>query len=119
VKRELLPCGSNAAYRRAIRNGGKACDACRTAHTRAVREWELVNPERVRPKLPAPPRIRRRDEVLDEWAFLRGQVGFYEFPAKVGMSVPAWERMFQRARVAGDVRAVRTDWKNNSARRTA
>lgn len=49
----------------------------------------------------------RRDHVLDEWDTERHHVSFREFPAVVGMTYEAWERMYFRARKAGDPRAVR------------
>lgn len=52
------------------------------------------------------PRIRP-DEVLEEWEFLRGTVSFHDFPARVGITAAAWDRMFYRAVKAGDPRAVR------------
>ena len=55
-------------------------------------------------------RESRRDMVLDEWVFLdgpKGRIDFHDFPARVGMTFGAWERMFYRAVDAGDERAVR------------
>ncbi len=49
----------------------------------------------------------RSNEVLDEWAMVRCRVSFREFPTLVGMTFEAWERMYYRARKAGDARAVR------------
>lgn len=46
-----------------------------------------------------------RDELLDEWEFLRGEVPFQYFAARVGISHAAWERLYFRARAAGDPRA--------------
>lgn len=47
------------------------------------------------------------DELLDEWEFLRGEVNFRDFPARVGISRSAWEQAYHRAQRAGDPRAVR------------
>lgn len=48
-----------------------------------------------------------RDELLDEWVFLRGWVRFEDFGPRVGIAQVSWERAFERARSAGDPRAVR------------
>jgi hypothetical protein len=50
---------------------------------------------------------KRTDEVLREWDHFRFFVSFRDFPDLVGMTYTAWERMFLRARNAGDPRAVR------------
>lgn len=59
--------------------------------------------------LPDYPRaLRTRDELLEEWEWMRGQgVGFREFAQRVGMTFTAWDRAYWRARAAGDPRAVR------------
>ena len=54
-----------------------------------------------------PRAARARDEVLSEWELLRqGKVPAKDAPAKLGMTAAAFERAFQRARNAGDPRAV-------------
>lgn len=55
-----------------------------------------------------PRATRSRDEVLDEWVFLRPEgITSRQFAERMGMSLAAWERMFYRALAAGDPRAVR------------
>lgn len=59
-------------------------------------------------KRPGPGRPpTRREEVLTEWEMVRSRVSFREFPALVGMTYTAWERMFYRAKKASDPRAAR------------
>lgn len=54
-----------------------------------------------------PRRSWRRDDLLHEWAALRGACTWRTFPERVGVTREAWERAFYRARAAGDQRAVR------------
>ncbi len=48
-----------------------------------------------------------RDELLEEWDWLRGEVPFWDFGRRMRINQAAWERAYQRARAAGDPRAVR------------
>lgn len=73
-------------------DGHGRCVAC------SRRQHRLCNPTRT---------TWRRGDLLDEWAALRGTVGFRDFPARVGLTYTAWERQFLRAQAAGDPRAVR------------
>lgn len=53
------------------------------------------------------PAIRCRDDVMAEWEFLRPTgITRREFASRMGMSWVAFDRMWWRARAAGDPRAV-------------
>lgn len=68
--------------------------------------------------LDVPRRLRSRDEVAEEWQHMGGPVGgvtLGEFAAQMGMSVRAVELALQRARAAGDERAVRPSWARGAA----
>lgn len=52
-----------------------------------------------------PAACRSRDEVLDEWVHLRGEVDRRQFAERMGMTYAAFERMWWRARADGDERA--------------
>ena len=48
----------------------------------------------------------RRDELLDEWAFMRETCTYAEFPARVGLKPRYWQQVWLTARRDGDPRAV-------------
>ena len=48
----------------------------------------------------------RRDELLDEWAFMRETCTYAEFPARVGLKPRYWHQVWLTARRDGDPRAV-------------
>lgn len=76
-----------------------ARNLCRVCYDAAGRDGTRDNYPRV---------LRTRDELLEEWEWMRGQgVGFREFAQRVGMTFTAWDRAYWRARAAGDPRAVR------------
>ncbi|WP_181778953.1 hypothetical protein [Pseudonocardia pini] len=109
--RELLPCGTDAAYQRHVRAGDLACDPCLDAHRVAVGA-----------RRPPPTRIyRSRDEILEEWDRHRGLVRFVDFHTRVGITAAAWRRAFYRAQAEGDRRARKaaTDHPGFPARRAA
>lgn len=62
-------------------------------------------------------RTWRRDDLLEEWAALRGSCTFEDFPTRVGISYQGWERAYYRARAAGDPRAVRVTQSDGTWRR--
>lgn len=50
----------------------------------------------------APPRRRfTRDELLEEWEWLRGEVALSDFGRRMRISQQAWERSYQRAHEPG------------------
>lgn len=80
------------------RHAGRGlCHSCRARIRRGVPvDIGPVQDARLRP-----------DEVLDEWEFLAGEVRFVDFPARVGITLRTWERIFSQAAKAGDPRAIR------------
>jgi hypothetical protein len=75
--------------------GRQLCNFC---HPAAARNGELVDFER---------QTRVRDEVMADWELLRSQ-GFTrrQAAARLGMTVKAFEKAHERARRAGDPRAL-------------
>lgn len=69
---------------------------CGTCHRRLMRSGQLIARE-----------TYSLDQIMDEWAFLRGWVAWEEFGARLGIKQESWERAYARARAAGDPRAVR------------
>lgn len=73
--------------------------ACATCYCRARRTGTVID---------LPRRNFTRDELLEEWEALRGEVSFRQFHQRVGVSHRTWERAYLRARQDGDPRAVKT-----------
>ncbi len=48
--RKVAPCGTEAAYRRHLRWGQPACNACRVAHSRLQAEWREKARESEQPR---------------------------------------------------------------------
>ncbi|HEY9354652.1 MAG TPA: hypothetical protein VIP28_15425 [Nocardioides sp.] len=91
--------------------GVRGRSACPTCYERARADGTLID---------LPRRYLSRDELLDEWELLRGQVSFRAFHERVGVSHRTWERAYYRARADGDPRAIRTDLHlTQNARRSA
>lgn len=103
--RILQPCGTEAAYARHIRHRQTACDDCREAHRVAMSQYK-------RDRRTGNPRGRsraRRDHVLEEWEFFdgpRGGISFAAFAERMGMTITAWQRCYERARNDNDPRAT-------------
>lgn len=94
--RMLAPRGSGSRQRTVfVDRGAGRCNACFRPAPKVEREpvWR--------------PKRWSRDELLDEWVFLRGHVPFEQFAQRLGIKHESWERTFYRAKVAGDPRAVR------------
>ena len=105
--RDLKPCGTLAACRRHRRLREDVDQACREAQSAYMRQYPR---KRGRTGNPRGRRPDERNYVLAEWVSLggpHGGVDFREFAARVGKRYKAWERLFYRAREAGDPRAVR------------
>lgn len=97
--------GTPAGYRAELRRGLTTCHDCRAAHADYCARYP-----RGRTGTPLGRSVgshTRRDEVMAEWDLMRGILAFEDFPSRVGMTYPAWERMFYRAKAAGDPRAIR------------
>jgi hypothetical protein len=90
-------CGRPLVGRHVARGLSGACYARIEARYRRGRSDELLD---------FPRRSRSRDELLDEWARLAGEVSREAFAARVGMSLEGFERALYRARADGDARAV-------------
>lgn len=80
----------------ARRHAGRGlCDPCRN-ETRAT--GDLPDFERA---------TRTRDELLDEWVLLRSEgYTLRQAAERLGMTYPAFERAYYRARCDGDPRAL-------------
>ena len=89
---------SNRASGAAVHAGRGLCNAC---HKRADYHGRLAD---------HPRSTWSRDEVLSEWELLRGE-GHTRVQAaeRLGMTPAAFERALQRARAAGDPRALPGD----------
>lgn len=71
---------------------------CATCYNRHTRDGTLVDYTRS---------TYSRDELLDEWTFLRsGGVKGREAAARLGMSFASFERALHRAKARGDERAT-------------
>lgn len=93
------PCSILGCDRPARHRG--LCNACLVAEQSADLDREI----RLKPGTPRT--LYKRDEVLDEWVFLRGWVPFEGFGARLGLNQTYWETIFSEAAAAGDPRAVR------------
>jgi hypothetical protein len=72
---------------------------CARCYLAASKRDELLDHERV---------TYSRDELLDEWEAVRGEVSFYAFAERMGMKHATWDQAFRRAAKVGDPRAVRS-----------
>ncbi|MEK6443573.1 hypothetical protein [Pseudonocardia sp. T1-2H] len=48
----------------------------------------------------------RDDKILDEWVSLRDFYTFEQFAARIGLTVKAWESLYDERKAAGDGRAT-------------
>ena len=79
MPRSLAPCGTHAAYKRHLRAGEKACDACRVAardYTRRQREKAAYVPAVSREPGPAEVARAARESTDDRTALVSVLVGY-------------------------------------------
>lgn len=93
-RRAIHPRSSDAA-REDAHDGRGLCSSC---YKRADYHGQLID---------HPRRTRTRDEVLEEWDWLRrAGVPWQHAHERLGMTAGAFQRAYYRARAAGDPRAV-------------